>query len=93
MGDNGPSADAIKSTLLKFFTEKVMPLSRVETFKDDDSFIESGILDSTGVLELLQYIEEKFTFRVADDEIVPENLDSLNKLAAFIARKTAGPSS
>jgi len=93
MEQRGPDVDAIKSTLLTFFKGKALPLAKVETFKDDDSFIESGILDSTGVLELLQYIEERFAFRVADDEIVPDNLDSLNRLVGFISRKTSSASS
>jgi len=88
MENSGTGADHIKSKLMKFFTDKALPMAKAATVKDDDSFIESGILDSTGVLELLQYIEETFGFRVADDELVPDNLDSLNKLVVFIGQKT-----
>lgn len=86
----GLNLDVTKSILREFLTEKALPLAKVSSFKDDDSFIESGLLDSTGVLELLQFIEEKFSFRVADDEIVPDNLDSLNKLVNYVGRKSAG---
>lgn len=55
--------------------------------KNDDSFLEQGIIDSTGVLELVNWLEESFGFQVDDTELVPENLDSVNKLAAFIEKK------
>ena len=55
--------------------------------KDDDSFLEQGIIDSTGVLELVDWLEETFEIEIQDDELAPENLDSVNLLAAFIERK------
>ena len=55
----------------------------------DTSFLKGGILDSTGVLELIGFLEEKFSIRVEDDEVVPDNLDSLNKIALYISKKTA----
>ena len=57
--------------------------------KNDDSFMEKGIIDSTGILEVVTFIEEEFGFKVEDEELVPENLDSVNNLAAFIQRKIA----
>lgn len=54
-----------------------------------DSFMELGILDSTGFLELIGHLEESFGFSVADEEMVPENLDSIDNLVAFIGRKRA----
>ena len=59
----------------------------VDTFKDADSLLELGIIDSTGVLELLAHLEEAFSIHVKDEEIIPENLDSLNNLSAFIMSK------
>lgn len=55
--------------------------------KDDASFLEEGIVDSTGVLEMVMFVEETFNIEVNDDEIVPDNFDSVNALATFIARK------
>lgn len=55
---------------------------------NDDSFLEQGIIDSTGVLELVEWLEETFAIKVQDEELVPENLDSVSKLAAFIAKKS-----
>ena len=54
---------------------------------NDDSFMEKGIIDSTGILEVVTFIEEDFGFKVNDEELIPENLDSVNNLAAFIQRK------
>ncbi len=54
---------------------------------NDDSFLEKGIIDSTGVLELVEWLEDTFDITVDDDELIPENLDSVNQLAAFIAGK------
>jgi acyl carrier protein len=54
---------------------------------DDTSLLEQGIVDSTGVLELTAFIEETFSVKVEDSEIVPENLDTIGGILAFIARK------
>ncbi len=54
----------------------------------ETDFLENGILDSTGVLELVGFLEEKFGIRVEDDEVVPDNLNSLEKIVRYIARKT-----
>jgi len=59
-----------------------------ERLKEDTSFLESGIIDSTGILELVTFIEETWGIKIEDDELVPENLDSLNRIAAFLAKKT-----
>ena len=56
--------------------------------ENDASFLEQGIIDSTGVLELVEWLEETFSIKVEDDELIPENLDSVNRLGQFIARKT-----
>jgi acyl carrier protein len=53
----------------------------------DTSFLESGIVDSTGILELIQFIEETYDIRVEDEELVPENLDSLKNIVQFLERK------
>ena len=54
---------------------------------NDDSFMEKGIIDSTGILEVITFIEEDFGITVKDEELIPENLDSINNLSAFIQRK------
>ncbi len=57
------------------------------SLKADESFLETGIIDSTGVLELVAFLESTYGFRVRDNELTPDNLDSLDKVAAFIRRK------
>ena len=56
-------------------------------FADDDSFQERAIVDSTGILELVCHLQEKYGIEVADDELIPDNLDSLVKLARFVERR------
>lgn len=58
------------------------------TFSDSDSFFENGIIDSTGVLELVGFIEKSFDIVVEDDEVIPENLDSIECLINYIKTKT-----
>ena len=55
---------------------------------DTASFLESGVIDSTGILELVGFVEKRYQLRVADDEMIPENLDSLANVATYIAGKT-----
>lgn len=57
---------------------------------NEDSFLGKGIIDSTGVMEVILFLEQEFGLQVNDDEIVPENLDSVTNIAAFIKRKQAG---
>ena len=54
---------------------------------DDTSFMEGGIIDSTGILELIAFLEKTFGVKIEDGELVPENLDSLARVAQFIERK------
>ena len=54
---------------------------------DSGSLLEMNIIDSTGVLELVGFLEETFEITIEDDELVPENLDSINRIADFINRK------
>lgn len=55
--------------------------------KDHTSFLEQGIIDSTGVLELVAFLEQTFALKVSDDELVPDNLDSIDLICAYLERK------
>lgn len=55
-----------------------------------DSFLDKGIIDSTGILEIVMFLEEQFGIKVADSEMLPENLDSVANIVNFITRKGAG---
>ncbi len=61
-----------------------------EDLSDDDGFLQLGIIDSMGVLELVGFIEEEFGVSMDDEELIPENLDSVNRIVAYLARKKAG---
>ena len=52
-----------------------------------DSFLDKGVLDSTGILEVIYFLEDEFKIKVEDEEMIPENLDSVNNIVAFIDRK------
>jgi acyl carrier protein len=54
---------------------------------DGDSLIKKGIVDSTGILELISYLEETFSISVAEEEMVPANFDSIDTITAFLERK------
>ena len=56
-------------------------------FGEEESFLESGLIDSTGILELIRFLEETFSLAVEDEEMVPENLDSLSNIARYVERK------
>ncbi len=56
---------------------------------DDESFLDLGVLDSTGVIELVSFLEETYGIRVDDEEMIPENLDSLNNIERYVAEKLA----
>ena len=55
--------------------------------KNDDSFLEKGIIDSTGVMELVSFLENNFQIKIEDDELVADNLDSVNKILNFVNGK------
>ena len=65
-------------------------VSDIESLSAGESLLGRGILDSTGFIELVSYLEETFHFQVADEEMIPENLDSLGSIAAYVTRKLPG---
>lgn len=62
-------------------------LGKGDTFSNDASFLEQEIIDSTGILELVSYLEETYGIEITDEELNPENLDSINKIGAYLSRK------
>lgn len=78
----------VKAQVKEFILSNFFPGKNPAGLEDTTSFLDAGIIDSTGVLELVGFIEEKFGFSVDDSEMLPENLDSLNSLAAYITQKS-----
>lgn len=79
----------MREKIRKFINDNFLFGQGESSFTDDDSFLDKGIIDSTGVLELVAFLEEQFGIKVEDEELVPENLDSTNNLVNFINSKTA----
>jgi acyl carrier protein len=76
--------DKIKAFIIENFL-----FGSEDGLKDDTSFLDEGIIDSTGILELVTFLEEEFSITIEDEELVPENLDSINNVTAFLERKIA----
>jgi len=75
------------NTQVRQFILDKFPLARKQQLQDSDALLESGILDSLGVLDLVAFIEKEFRISVADEELVPENFQTIDRLVAFIQGK------
>jgi len=76
----------LADTLRRFVTENFLFGVEVE-LSDDDSFVDRGIIDSTGTLELIAHLEGTYGITIEDHELVPENLDSIGNLTRFVTAK------
>lgn len=79
----------IEKQIRDFIVENFLFGESNDGLNDNDSLLETGIMDSTGVLELVAFIEENYRFKVKDEELVPENLDSVANISEFIRKKQA----
>ena len=78
-----------KTKVREFIVENFL-FGSANGLKDDTSFLDEGIIDSTGVLELVTYIEEEFSIQVEDEELIPENLDSISNVVKYVQQKQEG---
>lgn len=76
----------LKSDIRNFIVENFL-YGNNDGFNDDISFMEKGLIDSTGILELVAFVEEKYGISVTDEELLPENFDSVNNLSRYILNK------
>lgn len=81
-----------KGIVRKFILENFLFSNDAAVLADDKSLIESGTIDSTGVLELISFVERTFNIVVQDEEMIPDNLDTVEKVLAFVARKRTAAS-
>jgi acyl carrier protein len=82
--------DALRSSIRDFLLENYLFTTDTSAIGWDDSLLGRGIVDSTGMLEVIFFIEEKLGVKVKDEEMIPDNLDSINKIAGFVeARRKA----
>jgi acyl carrier protein len=72
---------------LKDFVYKKFPLAKKQGVKNSDPLLDSGIIDSLGILDLVTFIEKEFGVHVSDEELLPENFQTVDALAAFIQQK------
>jgi acyl carrier protein len=77
---------SIENEIRKFIMENFI-LDGDGNPSNEDSLLEKGIIDSTGVLELVAFIEQTYSFKIKDEELVPENLDSIKNISQFIQNK------
>jgi acyl carrier protein len=78
----------VRAKIRGFIVENFL-FGNEDGLKDDASFLDEGIIDSTGILEMVSYLEEEFSISVDDEELVPENLDSINNVVAYLTKKIA----
>ncbi|MFI3157493.1 MAG: acyl carrier protein [Methylococcaceae bacterium] len=77
----------MKNIIRHYILENLLFSEDELALEDSDSFLDSGFIDSTGVMEIILFIEETFRIKVTDDEMLPANLDSVNNMVAFVERK------
>lgn len=80
----------IESTVRSYVLENYLFTDVESELDSNDSFLEKGIIDSTGVLEIILFLEEEFFIKVRDQEMIPDNLDSVSNIVNFIKKKTVG---
>ena len=72
---------------IRDFVVKNFLFGQGDELTDDESLLDNGVIDSTGVLELISYLQERFDIHIEDHEIVPANLDSIHNLVEYVGRK------
>jgi len=77
----------LRSEIRQFVLDDLLMGDTESMLDDDESFLETGTIDSSGVLEVVMFLEHNFQLKVQDRELVPENLDSVNRLVQFVMRK------
>lgn len=81
------SSDGIREVIRGYIRDRFMIGRSMNSLGDADPLLEKGILDSTGVLELVGFIEENFAFSVEDEELLPDNLGSVDNIVRYVERK------
>ena len=88
--DTAERLDAVAARIRDYLSRNFLFSEDGFGYEDDASFLELGIIDSFGFMELLHWVEDEFTMSVADDELVPNNFDSVQRLSSFIVAKKRG---
>ncbi|MGY6643605.1 MAG: acyl carrier protein [Salinarimonas sp.] len=80
-------ADTTETDLRNFITENFLFGDDSRIIAGSDSLIQNDLMDSTGILELVAFLEDHFGISVADEDIMPENLDSIDRITAYVTRR------
>ncbi|MET0028130.1 MAG: acyl carrier protein [Candidatus Thiodiazotropha sp.] len=80
---------SVEEQIRNYILENYLFTDDQSALDSNDSFLDKGILDSTGILEVIYFLEDEFGIKVEDTEMVPENLDSVNNIVAFVGKKKA----
>ncbi len=83
------TSDEVRTKLRHHLLKNFLFTEDPGALADDASFLDAGFVDSTGIMEVIQFLEEAFGVRVADTEMTPDNLDSVDSIVAFVTRKQA----
>ncbi len=83
------NVDSIKKSVRGFLVESFFLDEESNPFQDNDSFLDLGIIDSTGILEVISFIEETYSITIEDSEMLPEKLDSLDNISQFVISKVS----
>lgn len=81
------SASAVSDVIMNFIKDNFIRGRSQSDISPDESLIDSRIIDSTGILELVMFLEEKYSIKIEDEELIPENLDTVNNLVRFLSGK------
>lgn len=88
MGEVNQMSKEVYETKIRDFIVETFLFGEDNNMKSDDSLLEQGIIDSSGILELVGFMEESFNIKVDDIEITPDNLDTINKITQFLINKS-----
>ena len=73
---------------IRSFIQESFLFGQTDNLRDEDSFLESGIIDSTGILQLMAFLQDTYGVRVEDEEAIPDNLDSIDRIVVYLRRKS-----
>lgn len=77
----------VRARIREFIEDNFLFREDVAAIGDGDSLLDAGLIDSTGILELVAFLEQEFAIAVADQDIVPDNLDSIERIDAYVTRR------
>lgn len=78
---------ANKQIIRNFIQSELVKNQALPSLKDDDNLIETGTIDSLGIMKLITYLEDTFSIRISDDELIPDNFQTIDAISTFVVNK------